>query len=255
MERVEDRDAVQEDQVLVGRSAADVEGGAEVGDPRHAGQHLHALDRVGLRNAGNRLQFPAIQLLHRYTSGSLEPLAPPAPVALRQETGQLDGLFGQSDLHVQIGSRSQIHSLLVRGVPDVRHAQDIVTGRQIVEGEVAQPVGTGDLLSGRVNRWRQADGGVLDGDRDFGPHAAAQQPIRRREIAARPGDDDHLRPQFDVSEVRVGEEQVERPCQVQHRAVAVDAQVGREQTGAEGDLDVRPFGEPDEGLSERRPVD
>ena len=124
-----------------------------------------------------------------------------------------------------------------------------------MEGEVPQPIGPCDVPVGRICGERQPYGGVLDGNRNFGAHAAAQQSVGRHKVAAGPGDDHHLRPEFDVAEVRIGEEPVERPRQRQRRAVAVDTEVVGQETRAEGDLHARLFGEACEGFRQRRPLD
>ena len=92
------------------------------------------------------------------------------------------------------------------------------------------------------------DGGVLQRHCDFRPHPASQNPVAHPHLVPHLGRDDDLRAKFHVSQVGVGKQPVQRPRDVQRRAIAVDPQVGREETRTEGDLNLRPVREPDEGF-------
>ena len=76
--------------------------------------------------------------------------------------------------------------------------------------------------------------------------------LTRGDPALYPGDHDDLGSQFDVAQIGTREELVEGAGSAEGRAVAANAVVFGQQSGAEGDLDARALREPGKGVGEEQ---
>ena len=85
--------------------------------------------------------------------------------------------------------------------------------------------------------------------------AGPDVPVRTGDLRLHSGDHDDLRPQLDVAQIGVRQEPVQGARHVESRALAVDAVVGGQQGGAEGDLYAGAFREPCERVGEGQPND
>jgi hypothetical protein len=98
VERTEDRSAVEQDQVLICGTTADVEGRREVRCRNHARQHLDCTDRVGFSDSRQLLQIGEADLADGRPSDLLETDALPAAHGLDRDALDLDGLAFESEV-------------------------------------------------------------------------------------------------------------------------------------------------------------
>ena len=177
MERVEDGDVIQQDQVLVGRTAPHIEGRGEVGDRVHAGQNLHRPERVGFHQDRERLHLDAAYVLDGRARGLLEAGAGAAPLRLDLDPRQRDRLRFQRDVDFEPGPGRDFHTFLMRGVPDPGHREHVAAGRHVAECEEAEPVRVGDALPGGIGCRDEPDAGRADEEPVGGPYAAADRAV------------------------------------------------------------------------------
>ena len=255
VEGVEDGNAIEQDQVLVRRAAAHVEGGPDLRYPRHARNRIDGTDRIGLDRACHGPHTCPVHLHGHARRGLLEA----HPVAFA-ETVHLDPLernraLGQGDTDLDNAPRRDRHRLIVARVADAAHREHVVSGSQAVEGEVAETVGQGHPRPGGIARRAQDGGGVLDGKCDLGAYPAPDRPVKARYLRRCKGDDDHLRPEFDISELGAVQQLVEGAGDVQRVAGAGDVVAGGEKAGAEGDLDAGALGKPGKRIGQGQLLD
>ena len=98
MERAEDRHAVKQDQVLIGRATPDVEGGREVRCGYHPGQNLNRSDRISLDATWELLEVREVDLTDRRASQLLKTASLPAPLRFDGNALDLDGLAYQPEV-------------------------------------------------------------------------------------------------------------------------------------------------------------
>ena len=147
---VVDRDAVQEQERLVRRPAADVEPGRPLLAAPHAGQQLDRLEHVGLAQEGGEAADVAAG--ERHLPHLRRRLGPRADVAVVGLDDDLAERVGAPERHVEPCVGRPAHDALGRRVAHVRHDDPRAVGR---EREAEEPVGVrrdADADARRVDR-------------------------------------------------------------------------------------------------------
>ena len=173
MKRIEDRNLVEKDQVLVRGSAPDVESRRKIRHRGHARKHLDGTERVRLGDNRDRLEGRGRDLLDGHPRLLLESGPGAAAVGLQRHALKDDCLPFHDDLHLGGGA---VDGHLVPKIPepDQGHAQVVDARLQVAEGEKAEIAAQGVDQTARIRRRVQRSQGACDREAVVGPGPAAQ---------------------------------------------------------------------------------
>ena len=173
VERVEDRHLVEEDEVLVGGAAADVERRREVRNGSHARKHFDGPERIRFGDDGERLEGGGLDLLHGDPGRLLEAGLGAAALGLDRDARDLDGLRSHGDLDFgPLGLDGHLFPVFLEA--DSGHSEHVRALLEIAEGEEAELIRKGVFDPRRVGNRVDLRERAFDGTAVLGPDPAAQ---------------------------------------------------------------------------------